>query len=261
MPFATINQKDIIELFHELMQPGSEYHVLRLLGEAKLGKSHLVTKIFPQIAQQDYHAHCAILDLRNQAQTTPDILHAACGLLSDEAAFEAYHAAYQEWLNRPKVKVTGLQAIFSRVQIRQEGEADEERKIIRHLVDQFVMGLRQLADATVVLLFDAVNDATPTTCDWLMDTLIVQLMRLPHMRVVVAGRSMPEASGSYVAMCYSHQLTPIEEVEAYIAYCQQIGAELAEQSIRDFAHACAYRPGMFADLVVPSFVPRKVAHG
>jgi hypothetical protein len=93
MPHITINQTDVVELFHELMQPNAEFRVLRLLGEAKLGKTHLVTKIFPQIARGDYHARCAILDLRNQTQTAPDVLHATCGLLGDETAFRDYHSA------------------------------------------------------------------------------------------------------------------------------------------------------------------------
>ncbi len=259
MPHVTINQTEVVNLFHELMQPNAEFRVLRLLGEAKLGKTHLVTKIFPQIARGEYHAHCAILDLRNQTQTAPDILHAACGLLGDEVVFHDYHTAYETWLNRPKVKVAGLQTFLSRVQIKQEAEADEERRITRHLIDQFIADLGRLSDAPVVLCFDAVNEASQTTSDWLMDTLIVQLTRLPHIRVVVAGRSMPEASGSYVAVCCSHQLTPVEEIEAYVTYCQQIGAQLTEQSIRDFARGLDYKPGMFADIAV-KFVPRGAVH-
>jgi hypothetical protein len=159
------------------------------------------------------------------------------------------------------VEVAGLRATLANVQIKQRDEAGEERRITRHLVDQFVADLRRSTDAPVVLFFDTVNDASATVCDWLMDTLLVQLSPLLHVRVVVAGRSMPEASGSYAALCCSYQLTPVEEDEAYITYCQQVGAVLVEQSIRDFARVFEYKPGLFVDYVLPKFVARKAAHG
>ena len=79
MHHPTINGEEILALFHELMQPDSDQRVLRLMGQAKLGKSHLLTKVFPTLARQE-QAACrhAILDLRSQAQGVPDVLHSAC---------------------------------------------------------------------------------------------------------------------------------------------------------------------------------------
>ena len=131
----------------------------------------------------------------------------------------------------------------------------------RRLVGQFVADLGCSTDAPIVLFFDSVNEASSTVCDWLMDTLLVQLSRLRHVRVVVAGRTLPEASGSYATICCSHQLTPVEEDEVFIIYCQLVGADLIEQSIRDFARAFDYKPGLFVDYVFPKFVARKIARG
>jgi hypothetical protein len=259
---ALINRQDAKDLFCQFMQPESEFRVLRLLGAAKMGKSHLVTKVFPALARQTYpyQVPCAVLDLRNQTQTVPDILHAACSLLRDNAPFSAYHAAHQEWLNRPKVEVKGLQAILSSLTIRAEEEGAESRRWSRHLTTQFVTDLRDLAHRPVVLLFDAVEGANESTQDWLMDTLLVQLAPLSHLRVVVAGRSVPEVRGSYAALSRSFELLPVREEGEYIAYCRQLGAELAEQSIRDFALAVNYTPGLFADLV-PNFMHQETARG
>lgn len=263
MPHTTINRQESINLFHHLMQPDSEFHILRLLGEAKLGKSHLLTKVFPTLARRDYQARYAILDLRNQAQTATGILHVAHSQIGDHTTFHNYCTAYQEWINRSsaQVQVTGLQAIFARVQIRSTDEADESEKVIRHLTSQFVADLRNLTGSPLLLLFDAVDGADERIRNWLMDTLLVQSSTLTHVRIVVAGRSVPEAYGSYTATCRSYELQPVDEEQAYIVYCREIGANLEEQSIRDFARAFDYKPGLFVDYVTPTFARREVAHG
>src|SRR5574341_941810 len=101
MPYATINRQEVIELFHQLMRPDSEFCVVHLLGDAKLGKSHFMTKIFPALARRDYNARCAVLDLRSAAQDIADVLHMAHDILGGDPAFPNYCAAYQEWINRP----------------------------------------------------------------------------------------------------------------------------------------------------------------
>ncbi|MDY6877369.1 MAG: ATP-binding protein [Chloroflexota bacterium] len=261
MTLKTINRRDSINLFHHLMQPDSEFHILRLLGEAKMGKTHLLTKVFPTLARQNYQAHYAVLDLRGQAQTPTSILHTAYSQIGDPTTFPNYCAAYQELINRSKVQVTGLQAILALVQIRAIDETDESESVIRHLTSQFVADLHNLADSSLLLLFDAVEGADERTRNWLMDILLMQLSTLAHVKIVVAGRSVPEAYGSYTATCHSYELRPVNEVQAYIVYCREIGANLEEQSIRDFARAFDYKPGLFVDYVTPTFARREVAHG
>lgn len=259
-PQETINREDVVSLFHRLMQPNSQFRVLRLLGQPKLGKSHLVAKVFPAIARRDYRAHYAVLTMRNQAQDTTDILDAACDQLGGPAVFKTYHAAYQDWLNRSKTQVTGIQALFSSITIKSEAKADEGPKMGRHLVPPFVTDIRMLNDAHVLLLFDAVENATESMQIWLMDVLLERLSRLPHARIVVAGRSVPAACGSYDAICESRELQPVEEEEAYITYCRQTGISLDDQSIRSIARFVDYKPGMFVEGVLPRFPHQGAVH-
>ena len=81
MQIETIDTHEAIRLFHEIMQFSSETRVIRVIGDANMGKSHLLTKIFPTLAVQNYQARYAILDLRNRVLTIPDILHFACAFL------------------------------------------------------------------------------------------------------------------------------------------------------------------------------------
>lgn len=247
MHYPTINGEEILDIFHHLMQTDSPHRVLRLMGQAKLGKSHLLTKVFPVLARQEQTAcRCAILDLRSQAQGIPDVLHSACAQLGDEG-FGGYLSEYRAWRNRPRVEASNLQALLSRISISAHGEADESRRIIPDLTRAFVNDLRVRPHQPTLLLFDAVDNATESTRDWLMDALLVQLAGVPHVRCVVAGRTLPDAAGGYAAVCHSYELQPVTEEEAYIRFCHLHRIELPDQSIRHFAQAFSYLPGLFAE--------------
>ncbi len=244
-------------LFRLLMLPGSQTKVLRLLGEAKLGKSHLLTNIFPRLAEKDFQARYAILDLRNTAHTTHDILHMICAQLNGLTS-DYYYSAYQEWINRPKIGIQQLYAIFSHVHISAKNSANDLRQGENSLLTAFIKDLNTLDDKPLLLFFDSVDRADESIQIWLMDTLLVHLSSLPHVRVVVAGRSLRKPSGSYAASCRSYQLLPVQDIEAYISYCKKVNIVLAEQSIRDFALAFSYKPGIFVDYVLPTFMGEAV---
>ena len=245
---TTINRKEVIDRFDELMQPHSPHRVLRLLGSPKMGKSHLLTKVFPVRARQRYRAHCAVVDLRNQA-SVPNILHLTCGQLKAASLFSTYYAAYQRWLNRPKVQVSGLRAIFSTVNIRTQSSDEEGHTLNLHLTSQFVTDAGAVVSQPLLLLFDALDSAEESVQLWLMNILLVQLASLPQVRVVVAGRTVPDPSGSYAPQCVSHKLTPVTDEAEYINYCREIGAQLPEETIPHFAQATQYQPGFFAELI------------
>jgi hypothetical protein len=260
MPHDIIDRQDALSAFDELMQAASQYHVLRLLGDAKMGKTHLVAKVFPQVACTDHHARCAVIDLRNPNQTAPDFLDAASSQLGGPDLFSTYHHACAESLSRPRVKVQNLQATLARVSVSAPDTADEASRLGRYLTTVFVNDLRKLNMQPVVLLFDAVNEATKDVQAWLMDLLLVQICALHHIRVVVAGRSVPDASASYSANCRTCVLSPVTAEDEYIAFCHRARLTLSEQSIRDLARFVGYTPGLFVEGAVAAFGSGRTPH-
>jgi hypothetical protein len=207
--------------------------------------------------------HTAV-DMRSPTHTVPDFLHSACGQLGSQN-YTSYYTAYQDWLSRPKtVGILKLLALFSHINISLKDSDSDLHQRDLHLTTHFVKDLIKLDATPVLFLFDSVNEATEYIQSWLMNTLLVQLSPLPHIRIVVAGCSLPEACGNYTACCQSYRLQPITEVEAYLEYCHTANLTLSDQSIRDFAHAFSYTPGLFIDYAAPNFapqfIPQKVAH-
>ena len=56
--------------------------------------------------------------------------------------------------------------------------------------------------------------------------------------------------------CKKRYVAPYDSYSILRPYCREVGAILAEQSIRDFAKALRYIPGSFAEIVRSTFVSR-----
>lgn len=111
MSNAMIDRRDAIPVFRSFMKPHHRMQVLRLIGGEKMGKTHLLTKVFPTLAREEFQAHFVLLNLsRNQNPTVCDFLHSACSQLGIQENGN-YYTAYHEWINRTR-KVTLSQLIL-----------------------------------------------------------------------------------------------------------------------------------------------------
>lgn len=254
-----INHDAAIHQFRQLLLPNAQMRFMRLLGDGEMGKTTLMTKIFPVLATQ-YNVRTAYIDMRNQAQKPTDFLHAICSQI-DRHGFPIFDKAYEQWLNRPKVQMAGFSAIFSKIQVSSGSEREDREDLTLYLSRKFVDDLDNAATRQVLLLFDTVDNASSATQTWLMDKLLVQLQSLPHVRVVVSGRALPDASGGYALNCCSHELRPVDDPSAYVRYCRELGVTLTEQQIHDGAKFCHFNPGRFANAIKVHFAPASTIHG
>lgn len=253
-----INHDDAIELFSELLQPTSQHRFMRLLGDGEMGKTTLLREVFPVLAAQQ-GLRSAFIDMRNQAQKPIDFLHMICGQINRQG-FPSFDKAYEQWLTRPRVQLSGLQALFSKIQVSNRQDDDEREDLTLHLTRRFVDDLATVNDQTTLLFFDAVDNASPITQTWLMDMLLVQLQPLPHLRAVVSGRTLPDASGAYALHCCSYELRPVEDIAAYVRYCRAMGVNLSEELIHNGAKFCSFNPGRFANAIKVHFAAASVSH-
>jgi hypothetical protein len=251
----TIDTHEAIHFFCNLMKNSTQERILCLVGDGKMGKSHLLTHVFPLLAERDYQARCAILDLGYPFSTIPDVLSQICAQLGDPH-FHDYYSAEQELMRHPKVDVKGLRALFSHITVSNKDYQDEASYQVRYLTSHFVKDITQLADQPLLLLFDSVEKASEEMQGWLMRNLLLSLSRLKHIRVVLAGRSLPEPYISYSTHCQHYKLCPVMQIDEYVTYCQQSDLLLSEEQIRTLAHAFDYIPGLFVD-VLPKFALKR----
>lgn len=254
MQYETIDTHEAMNLFRALMKRESEFRLLRLVGDANMGKSHLLTKVFPTLAPIEFQTRYATLDLRNRMYEVPEILDMACNSIGMEHC-ENYSAVRQKWIsqsmNQTRVEVHGIRAFFSSFRIALKESADNTYYRDLDLASHFIKDVTKMNDRLLLLLFDSANSTSEHMQAWLMDTFLVKLLSFPHVRIVIAGRSLPDVNGSYATLCRSYQLRPVTDIKEYMLYCQRVNANLVEQSIQDFAHGCYYTPGTFVGLVYP----------
>lgn len=250
--YQTIDTEEVVSRFLHFMQPDSNIRVLRLIGETKMGKSHLLAKVIPSLVEQNDKTRYAILDLRNRMYVVPDILDMACSLLGLEY-FAFYSDASRDWRGR-------LQRDPRRGQSNQgsrQSISEFTQNRDRDLTLQFAKDLSRLDDKILLFLLDSVSNAHEYMQSWLANTFLPYVSQTAHVRSVVAGRSLPDVHSSYALYCEDYQLQAIKNVNDYVDYCRELNTLLGEQSIRDFAYACDYIPGMFAELVYPKFIKGK----
>jgi len=256
LQYPVLDRREPVAIFQKLLDPNTPYRFMRLLGAAKMGKSHLLTKVFPDLAQQQ-NARSIIMDLRGKQEAMDWLYHISTQL--GIANCPTFDHAYQEWISRPPLQAEELQALISSLG-RQERQDDPAKRVIPHLTRTLVEDLRCLNERSIVLLCDAVDEADANVQEWLMNMLLVQLQPLPHIHVVVGGRKLPEAAGNYDAICQSYELQPVKEKDAYIRYCSEIEAELDEGQVDVLAYAIEYAPGAFVDIVHKLSAERRFAH-
>ena len=157
-------------------------------------------------------------------------------------------------MNQTRVEVHGIRAFFSSFRIALKENTDNIYYRDLDLASQFIKDAAKMNDRLLLLLFDSANSTSEHMQAWLMDTFLVKLLSFPHVRIVIAGRSLPDVNGSYAALCRSYQLRAVTDIKEYMLYCQRVNASLVEQSIQDFARACDYTPGTFVELVYPRFL-------
>jgi hypothetical protein len=252
MAHDTIDTDETIKLFRQFMDTSSKEQVLYIVGQTKLGKSHLLTKVFPILAKQEYQARYVIMDLREQTYTIPDIL-SLTGNQLDGKRCTNYQNAYDIWLNKPKMEMKHVLLLFSSLTYSARQGHDDLHKHDHHLTIEFIKDLETYNDRLLLFLVDHIDNASEQVRSWLINTFLVRIALLKHTRVVVAGRSIPKPHGTYAASCLHTQLYPVTEEDAYITYCRLLNVALAEQSVRDIARLLDYKPGMFVDYVLPKF--------
>ena len=244
----TIDHRHVMDAFHALLDPGGAVRVLRVLGEAKLGKSHLLTKVLPALAAAA-GAGTTVCDLRSPSQGPIDHLLYLRQALYD-LAWPRFDPIYADYRQRPQSAGADLNAILAAM--AQRGQ--EEREAARWatpLTQAFVADLRAGGQPRV-LVFDSVEQAAGATQAWLMDVLLAQLASAPTVRVAVGGRQLPEAPGSYAACCRSCALHPVVEEKHYVDYCRTVQARsLPEDHIPTLMRALGFSPGAFAEAIVP----------
>ena len=248
----TIDTHEAVKLFHQLMKADADrqLRIMYLVGDTNMGKSHLLKKVFPVLAQHEYQARCIIFDMRNPIHSISDILHMAYEQLGAKNCSN-YYNTMQEISHSTKLE-GNLSLILTNYASRNTSTIllNDTHTMDDRLTTQLLLDFSKLNDKPLILFFDTVDIATEQIQLWLTKTFLAKLSLLPHVRVFVASRTLLEAPSDYIDLVQTHQLKAVQDEEEYITYCQGLNIALLEQEVRTLARDFNYTPGLFANYLL-----------
>jgi hypothetical protein len=246
-----IDRQPAINLYRAVLEGERRECILRLIGESKMGKTHML-RVYRHIAEQEYNARCAVIDLRSRLYDCGDLLHLVAQQLG-LPNFENYQAAHDKLASQPQMQVSGLMALLSRVSLRAEGAREAEQYQRRWLTAAFLQDLEAIPRGSpIVLLFDAFEQADRLVQDWLNESMLPGLSRITNVRVVVAGQTLPKPPATYHDVCCTHELPPVS-LDDHRLYCARIRANLSDEQIEVLHRVLDGKPGLFVELVAPKY--------
>ena len=245
---ATVNAEEAIRKFHLLMQYGT-FKVLRLTGAPKMGKSHLLKKVFPNIFKEKYRGNLYVyMDFNRKTKDVTAYLGIINAKLSSSSQFISYNEALAKIGSQPRVWMENITIQESKVNVEARGinwYAND------YLTSASIADIREIENR-ILFLFDSVDELEQHTRTWLLDRFVPQLVNLDNVALVLAGRTLEgDYTSDYEEFSLNQNLSQVLNPQEYIAYLQQIGTNinLPETQIELLARAADYVPGLFTELI------------
>ncbi|MDJ0900584.1 MAG: hypothetical protein QNJ55_17415 [Xenococcus sp. MO_188.B8] len=235
----TIDTQTAIKKFLNFIDIKSKYRVLGLTGDSKMGKSHLATKVFPQECKTFNMCPIAV-DLEHLKRSN-DIIECILFQLENN---EIYFA------DSSKIELSKIVAVNAQITVNARSESINDKEAAGLWIHRFTRNLRKVTNKRILLIFDSVNKASEETQTWLKTFLsMVARLSSPDIRIVIVGQQLPILPSTIDLLYTELKLKQVLDEKEYITYCRDCNLNLVEQSIKDFAHACEYKPGFFAELM------------
>ncbi len=209
-----------------------------------------IREVVKTILVQQEAAYGAITERSQQTIDTHEAVKLFHHLMEPEHHFRILYLIGQANMGSG---ITRLLTDFSYLDTSPTAYSDIQKRDDR-LTTQFMLDLSGLQDRPVVFFFDSFDQATAQMQTWLTTSFLMKVSLLPHVRVVVAGRTLPEVPGGYVDLHQVHRLYPVREEAEYLAYCHNTQVNLAEQEILSAVRDCNYTPGMFVNYLFTKLI-------
>lgn len=84
----------------------------------------------------------------------------------------------------------------------------------------------------IAFLFDTFEQATPELAQWIEGQFLSEVALNPKLLAIVAGQNIPQSSIEWQNYHHCCRLDPINELEAWCLYCQEVGYPFTQEQIK-----------------------------
>ncbi len=243
-----------MSLLASLLEPNADQTVLLLEAGPGYGKSLLLGR-YVTVIDSGRHL-CAMVDLKHGANSAVTILCNLCHQWGWEH-FPSYHAAMQRISESPAidVNVRALQLGRPELHVVLPEDAAQRQVRIQELTKAWFDDVRCWLEHSppAVILIDTYNVVDTSLgsatvdgefCNWMEREFLLQLVRTPALRLILAGQQAPERGFTrWERHCYRHRLGPIRNPDDWMEFIQALGAQQVSRNIVSaYCHSEAGHP-------------------
>jgi ATP/maltotriose-dependent transcriptional regulator MalT len=212
-----------LQLFSRLIIDQSRERILLLEADAGMGKTTLLKEFMLRCPSEITYAP---IDLKGGTSGLHDIFYRLCDALGSDH-FPAFQARVEHLgqVVLHKNTIIGRADIAVALQTPDQGDRLARRA---ELTRAFFDDLRPLK-RRLLMIFDTFDEAAPDVQEWLQSSFLAFAHRTPHLRVIVAGRQVPEDSIEWATCCIRHRLAAVCEPELWQLYADRRGAVFHSQ--------------------------------
>jgi hypothetical protein len=191
-------------LFRSMLERSCQANLLLIRGPGGMGKTSLLDEFWQDAADHPR----ARIDLKLGAYTVSDILEALVDSLGGTPLFPRY----EERLLLEFARAGDVNIQYAQVKEVIVNAGPDVELRTRILTDSFFQDLAVFGTTagTTTLIFDTYNEASPDVQNWLGRRFLRLARTMPHVTVVIGGRSVPDVERGWDDRCISRELPPLE---------------------------------------------------
>lgn len=245
MSIPLANYKTELQQFQELVAFDSRQRILMFHGESGVGKSELLRACQSRVPQ---HIRLVSVQLRGSDTTPAGILYR----LGQRGGWDRLPQLTQRVASMTK-RQNGTGDESWRVNMRRQlsevvsqGSIAERRQRLADLTEAWFSDLNGFR-SPLLLVMDTFEQTTTEMQKWLDQHFLPGVAQVQQMRVLMAGRTVPEPSVEWHHCCTSHQLPGVHEAEAWLPVAEAMGRQIP--GLEWMAGVCAALDGNPAQIL------------
>jgi energy-coupling factor transporter ATP-binding protein EcfA2 len=230
--------------FSALFSPTCRQRILFLQGDSGSGKTTLIKTCLQHLPAGVDHVP---IQLRGSQVNVAEIFFRAGDCLG-WPLLPGFTAALDDQAARIQVSDNRQSGINNRINVvLQTGDPADRDHRRAALTEAWFGDLKRLA-APLLLVFDTYEQATAEMRQWLDGPFLTRAARADSLRVVVAGRSVPEANNiEWGHCCETHNLYGVPDAAAWLPVVEALGYRVPIDPpltwLAGVCHALQGRPG------------------
>ena len=231
--------------FVALLQRNCHHRILLFHGESGSGKTTLLNSCLEQIPTSIPHVE---IQLRNSMVGMAEVFYRTSHVLTwDRLLNFTERLATLEGMPKVQIDHNWLMGINNRIRVVLGGENLADRDQRRTALTDAWFDDAAMLQGLILMVFDTYEQAATEVQDWISGPFLARVAQTDSVRVVVAGRTVPEKNNiEWGHCCDFHDLYGVVEAQHWLPIVQAMKRRIAVENPKDWlagvCHALKGKP-------------------